>query len=110
VQKNYPLEQINGKKDARVETRKKLHSPEQIHIELISTIEPKIFEEANIDEHWIKDMEEEMNHIEKNKTWELVPRPKDKNVIDIKWVFINKLNEDGHVTRNKERLVCKGYA
>jgi hypothetical protein len=23
--------------------------------------------------------------------------------------FINKLNEDGHVTRNKARLVCKGY-
>ena len=21
-----------------------------------------------------------------------------------------KLNEDGHVTRNKDRLVCKGYA
>jgi hypothetical protein len=31
-------------------------------------------------------------------------------VIDTKWVFKNKLNEDGHVTRNKNRLVCKGYA
>ena len=41
---------------------------------------------------------------------ELVPRPKKKNVIDTKWVFRNKLNEDRHVTRNKARLVCKGYA
>ena len=24
--------------------------------------------------------------------------------------FQDKLNEDGHVTRNKSRLVCKGYA
>jgi hypothetical protein len=31
-------------------------------------------------------------------------------VIDTKWVFRNKLNEDGQVTRNKARLVCKGYA
>jgi hypothetical protein len=31
-------------------------------------------------------------------------------VIDTKWVFRNKLNEDGQVTRNKTRLVCKGYA
>jgi hypothetical protein len=31
-------------------------------------------------------------------------------VIGTKWVFINKLNKDGHVTRNKARLVCKGYA
>jgi hypothetical protein len=40
----------------------------------------------------------------------LVPRPKNKNVIDTKWVFRNKLNEDGQVTRNTTRLVCKGYA
>jgi hypothetical protein len=40
----------------------------------------------------------------------LVPRPKNKNVIGTKFTFRNKLNEDGHVTRNKARLVCKGYA
>jgi hypothetical protein len=55
-------------------------------------------------------MDEELDQIEKNDTWELVPRPKNKNVIGTKWVFRNKLNEDGHVTRNKARLVCKGYA
>jgi hypothetical protein len=30
-------------------------------------------------------------------------------VIGTKWVFRNKLNEYGLVTRNKARLVCKGY-
>ena len=55
-------------------------------------------------------MNEELDQIEKNETWELVPRPRYKNVIDTKWVFKNKLNEDGHVTRNKARFVCKGYA
>jgi hypothetical protein len=50
-----------------------------------------------------------LDKIEKNETWELVPRPKNKNVIGRKWVFRNKLNEDGHITRNKARLVCKGY-
>jgi hypothetical protein len=39
-----------------------------------------------------------------------VPRTKNKNVIGKKWVFKNKLNEDGQVTRNKESLVYKGYA
>ena len=55
-------------------------------------------------------MNEELDQIEKNKTWELVLRPKYKNFIGTKWVFKNKVNEDGEVIRNKARLVCKGYA
>ena len=55
-------------------------------------------------------MEEELSQIEKNDTWELVPTPKEKNVIGTKWVFRNKLDENGQVTQNKARLVCKGYA
>eukprot|EP00253_Pinus_taeda_P026560 PITA_26560 len=55
-------------------------------------------------------MDEELEQIERNNTWELVPRPKDKNVIGTKWVFKNKLNENGEVIRNKAKLVCKGYA
>jgi hypothetical protein len=55
-------------------------------------------------------MEEELDQIDRNETWELVPRPKYNNMIGIKWVFRDKLNEDGHVTRNKESLISKGYA
>jgi hypothetical protein len=55
-------------------------------------------------------MNEELDQIEKNNTWGLVPRHEDKNVIGSKWVFKNKMNEKGQVVRNKDRLVCKGYA
>ena len=51
-----------------------------------------------------------LDQIEKHQTWELVPRTKDMNVIGTKWIFENKFNQHGHVTRNKARLVCKGYA
>ena len=54
-------------------------------------------------------MKEELDQIEKNETWEIVPRPRNKNVIDTKWVFRNKMNEYGQAIRNKARLVCKGY-
>jgi hypothetical protein len=94
-----------------VQTRRRLDSaPEYENFSLLSKIEPKNFTEASEDKHWIDVMEEELNQIEKNETWELVPRPTDKNVIGTKWVFRNKLNEYGKVMRNKSRLVCKGYA
>jgi len=31
------------------------------------------------------------------------------NVIGTKWVFGNKMDEDGIIVRNKARLVAKGY-
>eukprot|EP00253_Pinus_taeda_P012369 PITA_12369 len=55
-------------------------------------------------------MNEELEKIEKNNTWELVPRPHDKSIIGTKWIFKNKLNENGQVSGNKARLVYKGYA
>ena len=33
-----------------------------------------------------------------------------KNVMGTKWVFRSKMNEQGEVVRNKERLVGKGYS
>jgi hypothetical protein len=110
VQKNHPSYQIIGNKDARVETRRRIRSLEQTHLALSSMIEPTYFEEASKDKFWNNAMGEELDQIEKNDTWESVPRPKDKNVIDTKWVYRNKLNEDGQVTMNKDILVCKGYA
>ena len=62
------------------------------------------------DDDWYKAMEEEIDKIEKNKTWTLVPRPEDKNMNGTKWVFRNNLDENGGITRNKARLVYKGYA
>jgi hypothetical protein len=110
VQKNHSSDQIIGNKDAGVETSRKIHSPKQTHLALLSKIEPNCFEETNKVEFWNKAMDEELDQIEKNDTWELVPRSKNKNVIGTKWAFRNKLNEDGHVTRNTTILVCKGYA
>ena len=90
-----------------METRRerKVQTPKQVHLSLLSTIEPSNFEESKNYEHWIKEMEEELSQIEQNETWELVPRLKDGDVIDAKWVFKNKLNEDELVTGNKARLV-----
>ncbi|XP_070039375.1 uncharacterized mitochondrial protein AtMg00820-like [Nicotiana tomentosiformis] len=54
-------------------------------------------------------MEEELNQFERSKVWHLVHTPKNRIVIGTKWVFRNKLDEQGNITRNKARLVVQGY-
>jgi hypothetical protein len=54
-------------------------------------------------------MQDELNNFKRNEVWTLVPRPK-QNIVGTKWVFRNKQDEHGVVTRNKTRLVAKGYA
>ena len=51
-------------------------------------------------------MHEELNNFTRNQVWELVERPKDRNVIETKWVFHNKQDQDEIVARNKARLVA----
>jgi hypothetical protein len=41
--------------------------------------------------------------------WSLIERSK-QNVVGIKWVFHNKKDEHGVITRNNTRLVAKGYS
>lgn len=85
-------------------------SGEEANFCLLSKLEPKTYAETSKDECWVAAMKEEIDQIEKNRTCELVPRPANKNVIGAKWVFRNKLDENGKVARNKARLVCKGYS
>ncbi|GJR26713.1 retrovirus-related pol polyprotein from transposon TNT 1-94 [Tanacetum coccineum] len=71
----------------------------------ISTIEPKNVNEALEDESWIVTMQEELNQFIANDVWELVPQPKNMIIIGTKWVFRNKLDENGIVSRNKARIL-----
>ncbi|GJY81441.1 retrovirus-related pol polyprotein from transposon TNT 1-94 [Tanacetum coccineum] len=54
-------------------------------------------------------MQEELNQFKTNDVWELVPNLMDMTIIGTKWVYRNKLDENGVVTRNKARLVTQGY-
>ncbi|GJX03355.1 retrovirus-related pol polyprotein from transposon TNT 1-94 [Tanacetum coccineum] len=65
--------------------------------------------EALTDESWIITMQEELNQFIANDVKELVPQPKNMKLIGTKWVFRNKLDENGVVSRNKARLVAQGY-
>eukprot|EP00253_Pinus_taeda_P002526 PITA_02526 len=71
--------------------------------------DPVHFEEEIKDKKWIEAMDEEINAIERNKTWDLVELPKGKEVIGVNWVYKTKSNVEGKIERHKARLVVKGY-
>jgi histone deacetylase 1/2 len=53
-------------------------------------------------------MNDEYNALIENKTWVLVPRPTDANVIRSLWIFRHKKKGDGSFERYKAQLVGNG--
>ncbi|GJW97524.1 retrovirus-related pol polyprotein from transposon TNT 1-94 [Tanacetum coccineum] len=105
--RNHPLENVIGNLNQR--TLRSQAQNQSNFFCFISTIEPKNVNEALGDESWIVAMQEELNQFVANDVWELVPQPRNMTIIGTKWVFRNKLDENGIVSRNKARLVAQGY-
>ena len=72
-------------------------------------VEPRNYEEAICDENWRKAMEAEIEALQLNQTWQMVPLHLGKVPIGCKWVYKVKHRSDGSIERYKARLVAKGY-
>ena len=71
--------------------------------------EPINYEEAMTNKVWKEVMTEELNAIERNKTWELTKLLVNKKVIHVKWIFKMKLKPNGEVAKHKARPVTRGF-
>jgi hypothetical protein len=58
---------------------------------------PRNLQKALSDPKWRTTMQEEMDALHKNKTWDLVKLPNKKKVVGCKWVFTLKNKADGSV-------------
>jgi transposase InsO family protein len=58
---------------------------------------------------WQQAMESEFRSLINNETWEMVPRPTERTVIQNKWVFKLKRKPDGTIAKYKARLVARGF-
>ncbi|XP_050877774.1 uncharacterized protein LOC127081570 [Lathyrus oleraceus] len=54
-------------------------------------------------------MQDELGQFKINEVWDLVPRAEGINVIGTRWMYKNKSDEQGVVTRNKAKLISQGY-
>ncbi|GJU86507.1 retrovirus-related pol polyprotein from transposon TNT 1-94 [Tanacetum coccineum] len=110
--KDHPLEQVIRNPSQSIRTRRQLETDGEMCMFAltVSRTEPKNIKEAIADSAWIEAMQEELHHFDRLDVWELVDRPLCKNVINLKWLWKNKRDEENTVIRNKSRLVAKGYA
>ncbi|GKE45804.1 retrovirus-related pol polyprotein from transposon TNT 1-94 [Tanacetum coccineum] len=94
--KYHPLTQVRGNPSKPVQTRRQLATdPEMCMFALtVSTAEPKNIKEAMVDSAWIEAMQEELHQFDRLQVWELVNKPFRKNVIKLKWLWKNKMDED----------------
>nr|GEY29749.1 hypothetical protein [Tanacetum cinerariifolium] len=87
--KDHSLEQVIGNPSQSVRTRRQLESDGEMCMFALT---------------------EELYQFDRLDVWELVDRPLCKNVINMKWLWKNKSDEENIVIRNKSRLMAKGYA
>lgn len=58
---------------------------------------------------WLVAMQEEMDSLQRNKTWTLVPNPGNMKLISCKWIFKKEGIPDVEPSRYQTRLVVRGY-
>nr|GEW70417.1 integrase, catalytic region, zinc finger, CCHC-type, peptidase aspartic, catalytic [Tanacetum cinerariifolium] len=87
--RDHPLEQVIRNPSQSVRTRRQLESDVEMCMFVLT---------------------EELHQFDRLEVWELVDRPLCTNVINLKWLWKNKRDEENTVIQNKSRLVAKGYA
>ncbi|GJX82042.1 retrovirus-related pol polyprotein from transposon TNT 1-94, partial [Tanacetum coccineum] len=109
---NHPLKQVIENPSQSIRTRRQLETDGEMCMFAltVSRTKPKNIKEAMADSAWIEAMQEELHQFNRLDVWELVDRPLCKNVINMKWLWKNKHDEENTVIRNKARLVAKGYS
>jgi hypothetical protein len=77
------------------EIHQQLDGFEQHNLFSLMSCQPTSFKEATKEPHWVQAMNQEIDSIEKNKTWDLVDFPSHKKSICVKLVYKTKINEKG---------------
>lgn len=74
-------------------------SYDQIHTNIHQALE---------DPKWSQLIEEEMDALHNNKTWNLVPMPRNKKIVGCKCIFLIKHKADGPLKYTRQDLWQKG--
>ena len=87
-----------------------IHKPKQL-LSLLAQSQsplPKSYKHALTDPNWTPSMTYEYDAIIRSGTYDLVPRPKNTNIIRCLWLYKHKYDAQGNFKCHKSRLVANG--
>jgi len=82
-------------------------------VETVLDDDPTTYQQAiksELKDEWMKAMEYEIKALEKSGTYDKVPKPEGRKIIDSKWVYKTKRNADSTLERYRARTVAKGFS
>lgn len=85
------------------------HQSKDFIAQVSSLTEPTSYDAASKDKNCVHAMQQELQVLAHNYTWDVVAFPPGKTPIGCKWVYKVKLKSDGTWERCKAILVAKGY-
>ncbi|GKB48669.1 ribonuclease H-like domain-containing protein [Tanacetum coccineum] len=71
--------------------------------------EPKSYFKASKYSHWTDAMNQKMNALHRNGSWEIVDLPEGRKAIGSKWIYKIKYRSSGEIDIYKARLVAQGF-
>ncbi|GJZ07010.1 putative RNA-directed DNA polymerase [Tanacetum coccineum] len=77
---------------------------------LNKSFEPSNYKDSIHDNNWIEAMNNEMEALNRNQTWEITDLPKGRRPIGCKWIYKIKYKSNGEIERYKARLIPKGFS
>ena len=105
-------QQQDGRTPRTLRNRALIHPPARYALCLVEHNIPTTYEEAMSSPEaaqWAEAIDEELESLEKNETWKIVPRAPGEKTIDSRWVFKILRDEDGNVARLKAHLCARGF-
>ena len=77
---------------------------------MIIVSDPYQYQEYFHDPRWKSSMQDEFNSLQENETWELVPLPPKRKLVQCNWVFQTKIAADGSDVKYKTILVSNVFS
>lgn len=93
--------------------KRKINPPARLTYLAVVEEEPMNVQDAKLRndwKNWKLAMNDELESLRENKTWELVNLPEGQKPVKTKWVFKLKRDCAGKINRYKARLVAKGFS